>query len=155
MALPSSYIELQYLESTGTQYINTNIVIPGTLTQVKGKVCKISTNGTWDCVFGARNSGANTLYLGANSSNKLYYGCGANNGDNLTAFSIGTIYEFILTKTNIQFGTWTNTHSNAFTGCDRVMWIFHGNNFDSRFKGRIYYLKPWNYIVISYCCNLL
>ena len=139
--LPNTFWQLEYIQASGSQYINTGITINNNFSSVRGKVVKTGTNGSWDCLFGARNSGTNQLYLGANSSNKLYYGCGGNNGDNLTNFTNNVEYEFVLTRTDIQFGTYTKTHSNAFTGCDRAMWIFHGNNFDSRFIGKLYYLE--------------
>lgn len=66
----NTYTELEYLESTGTQYINTRFV-PNQDTIIIGKIeCIVSNSTNW--AFGSRYSSANRAYGFAGSSGRYY-----------------------------------------------------------------------------------
>lgn len=58
-SLPSGYIELPYIESNGTQYINTNFK-PNQNTRIVMNFQIKTTASTWECIFGTRDSSDNT-----------------------------------------------------------------------------------------------
>ena len=70
------YTELEYLESTGTQYINTDIVPK--LEHTYHIKFAFTQTGNNQVVFGSRSTGTssdslNQIYLNANNSNAAYY----------------------------------------------------------------------------------
>ena len=70
-----NYTELEYLEGTGTQYINTEIKTKQSL-RVE---CTFSGNQISTLLFGGRkNTGKNSLVWGFNSVNYAYLGFGGN-----------------------------------------------------------------------------
>ena len=70
-ALPAGYTELEYIESTGTQYIDTGIV-PEAGTHAKIKYAYISTSG-WAYSFGDQETEGHYFALRLNNSGKLQF----------------------------------------------------------------------------------
>lgn len=80
VALPSGYTQLEYLQSTGTQYIDTGFK-PNQDTRVVCKtVCQVSSAANW--VYGARTS---------NSSNQYTF-LGASAGTYASGFATAAVY---------------------------------------------------------------
>lgn len=85
MSLPSGYKRLEYIQSTGTQYINTGVIIgPSNYNKMKFSVTaeKIGpgsgTNTTPWMLDGASASNYSFFYIGVNNGNgSVYYGCGS------------------------------------------------------------------------------
>lgn len=55
MKLPSGYTQLEYIESTGTQYINTGLSLPKGF-RIKGKLMATSLPSTGNAIFGAEDT---------------------------------------------------------------------------------------------------
>ena len=69
--LPSEYIELSYIESTGTQYIDTGFK-PNHNTRV---TCCFSTSASNTSIFGAQSArGTTSISFGGNTVSFGYYG---------------------------------------------------------------------------------
>lgn len=70
--LPAGYTELSYIESSGTQYVDTGFT-PNENTRVTADFQAVSFSGTFNAVFGERNSsGANGIMLYAQNSTNQY-----------------------------------------------------------------------------------
>ena len=83
--LPSGYTELEYIESTGTQYVDTGFV-PNQDTRVVATFETENCNSNWRCVFGARTTTGNAQSLG-----------------------------FYLSNTNVFSGFYGNSNNKSFT----------------------------------------
>lgn len=59
--LPAGYTELEYIESTGTQYIDTGFK-PNNNTRVVMDVSELTTSTQDECLFGSRQASGNTDY---------------------------------------------------------------------------------------------
>lgn len=77
MKLPSGYHELEYIQSTGTQYIDTGFK-PNQDTRViiDSEVLSTTTDGT--CIFGARVSYNNTAFSSWSTTTQIYTDYGSN-----------------------------------------------------------------------------
>jgi hypothetical protein len=79
MALPQGYTQVEYIESTGTQYIDTGFK-PNQDTRVvcKVNVMSVPSRNAW--IFGARNANATArfevIWISSASEYRLYYGSG-------------------------------------------------------------------------------
>lgn len=74
--LPTGYTELEYIESSGTQYINTGVVLGQDYTNTNIKLeydALINSGAKWQ-VCGTL--GTDGIYIGVNSSDIIYYGTG-------------------------------------------------------------------------------
>lgn len=74
--LPTGYTELEYIESSGTQYINTGVVLGQDYTNTNIKLeydALINSGANWQ-VCGTL--GTDGIYIGVNSSDIIYYGTG-------------------------------------------------------------------------------
>ena len=84
MALPSGYVKLEYIESTGTQYIDTGVrVMPENYQQLKMSVTceKIGKgSGASDWLVDGSNIANAYFYMGVYNG-KYYYGCGTTDHD--------------------------------------------------------------------------
>lgn len=92
--LPSGYTEVEYIESTGTQYINTG-VIPASTIGVKIKASLTSENNTDKVLFGSRATSGNTRFWvdfdGSNNNHAIVYGFGSY--ASIGYYSVNAIYE--------------------------------------------------------------
>ena len=143
-----SYKKLEYIESTGTQYIDSEFV-PTSNTKVVFKFSeKGSTNGVW---FGAYpNTGeweirSFGLYQNHVPSQQFWMHYCSNTSSSLSQI----IYESVITLS--KDGLYMNdtklcsTNNNTFTS-DNTMYIFsgHGNSTNNQpMAGRIHYFKIW------------
>lgn len=113
--LPVGYTEVEYLESTGTQYIDTGYIPKPTATYKSTfQLTNITTtSGAWFCVFGSVESG-NTIFTelflprasGAGNVNQVL--AANHNSSNSTyirkdyAWAINTPYDFEMTTTDVS-----------------------------------------------------
>lgn len=67
VGLPSGYTELTYIESTGTQYIDTEFK-PTANTKVEVDIDFLSANTTYNCVFGVGQTSSNQFVVYRNGS---------------------------------------------------------------------------------------
>ena len=68
--LPEGYTQLNYIESTGTQYIDTG-VIPTVNTKIEVDIDFLSANTTFNCVFGVGQTTTNQFVVYRNGSNMV------------------------------------------------------------------------------------
>lgn len=79
MGLPNGYTEVQYIESTGTQWINTGFK-PNQNTRVKMDCNVIGFNSSDAFLFGARIAAGNTaFYVAADDDNAKWWTCFGSN----------------------------------------------------------------------------
>lgn len=84
MGLPNGYTEVQYIESTGTQWINTGFK-PNQNTRVKMDCNVIGFNSSDAFLFGARIASGNTAFcLAADDENTRWFALYGNNVQNPT-----------------------------------------------------------------------
>jgi len=93
--LPSAYTQVEYLESTGTQYINTDYKHNTTITEFKFDASITSFPNAYHTFFGSRttHNGSDAYYLGVHSDGHTYACIGENKKDPLGAtLSLNTRY---------------------------------------------------------------
>lgn len=147
--LPDGYTRVEYIESTGTQYIDTNF-IPNQDTRIKVKIMTKDISGvTNKTVFGSRespNSKNYSLTMGNGSQNSWWTGYGTSNiGTNSYALR-DTLYEIEKNKnvTILNGSVLATNQSQTFT-CSSNLYLFcmdqRGPTFYSNIE--LYYCKIW------------
>ena len=128
--------EVEYLESTGTQYINTGIYpADGLSFDLKAALMTGSSASTW-AFFGGRNrmGGSDGQCSWWNTTGFYFYGWGNNNdsGGRVTRnFTVGTQYAFHIDKTGITIDETrqtTFTQQTAPTETNYPIYLFNSNN---------------------------
>jgi hypothetical protein len=158
--LPDGYTRLEYIESTGTQYIDTGVTSSNVLqikVTTKYRVNEISSKNFY--VFGSLDRNAGVIkYSAFGSLISKYEGIDYNNNYAFTAsmtqldrveISVNTDYEYEIKYENqissVKINNITKTYSNdnATKSIPLSMYMFKGNdtNITSGLNGRIYYLK--------------
>ena len=145
--LPQGYTEVEYLESTGTQYIDTEVV--GNLNThiyIKFKVLRYDSNG-YSSICGNYNSANNsiTLYVGQNNANyvirfgsynRQYFPIGETNKDYIIEYNKNII--------TINEETYNVGANNTFS-TNGSLYIFgrnvNGSLGTGALIGRIYYFR--------------
>lgn len=143
----AAYTELEYIESTGTQWIETGVVFtPGTKSQLKFTASAV----TGDALYGFGTINDNTDYRFFNYRNRFYFDVPGPGQEGARIYggslSLNTIYEIELGNFYIKnLATGTNIVSSStqnFTNTSNTlkMWYKDGNIS----KGKLYYLKIWS-----------
>ena len=145
------YQEVEYLESTGTQYIDTGY-FPNSNTKVEIKFMGLDNNPTGALpLFGSRTSAETksfTVFYTTGSIGRIDYG--VYSGSNPTIkFNNNTIHTFIKDKEkNYLDGVYKNSSDSADFSCDYSMYINNVNTSDSSFSklfsSRLYYTKIYD-----------
>ncbi|MBR2766614.1 InlB B-repeat-containing protein [Candidatus Saccharibacteria bacterium] len=137
--LPNEYQEVEYIESTGSQYINTG-VLTSDATGIYARV--LSTDVSNDLVyFGSRKGSADTRFWIANKSRQIYYGWNTN------TFRPGTIYTTDINRISLNYlndrrAMYNNeVVKNIDTTLDASnnlpIFIFAGNTGSASYKSKI------------------
>ncbi|MDW2995938.1 MAG: hypothetical protein R8M71_03185 [Alphaproteobacteria bacterium] len=137
-----------YLESAGTQHINTGI-IPTQNTRVVAMI-EITSNNGYNWIFGVINRntlGKQSCYGLAINGEKYYSEISGNNKNYGGILPHNITHEFDFTVTTLKNAY--NTYSTGATNLAQTetqMYLFANNNstgsiYDQRFIGRIYYFK--------------
>ena len=155
--IPSEYTEVEYIESTGTQYINTNI-IPTNTTGVEAKIT-ICTNNNKDNVFmGCRemSSGENRYWIDVDwtGSKAIIFGFNNNTSTNerysLNGSDVGKTFIISMNYMNDRTGkingiTYdTSISSKTLSSMSKPIYIFAGNrsgNAAYYYSGKLYNFK--------------
>lgn len=155
-----NYTELEYLEGTGTQYINTEIKTKQSL-RVE---CTFSGNQISTLLFGGRkNTGENSLVWGFNSVNYAYLGFGGNTQrNNVTVNTVDNNKHTIIMSNDLYTideidqvlsnrGTFTEFYN---------IYLFTWNNANSAdkryFKGKVYDFRIYdNDVLIQHLVPVL
>ena len=102
-AIPAEYTELQYIESTGTQWINTDF-IPDSNTRIKTKLkFNSDTNGRGSCFgssLGGNNSGMECFMWG---NGTLFFCCYGTSCDNAVWANMNDIIEIDWNKNVLSY----------------------------------------------------
>lgn len=96
-----NYQRLSYIQSTGEQYIITDIIPNNTM----GVYAKLSSQNTAnDVIFlGSRGTENSRFYIGNYETNKLYYGWNTyTSSANMPAFELNTVYEVKMNYLNTR-----------------------------------------------------
>lgn len=137
-----------YLEGTGTQYINTEI-IPTQNTRIVAKI-EVLNQGSYNWIFGVINKaalGKESCYGVAISGSRFYSEISGTNKTYGNALTYGTPYEFDFTVTEITTPSGTfETGATTLAQTETQMYMFANNagggtTYDQGFIGRIYYFK--------------
>lgn len=68
--LPEGYTQLEYIEGTGTQYVDTKF-IPTPNTKVEIDIDFLAANNTYNCVFGVSQTGSDQFVVYRNGTNMV------------------------------------------------------------------------------------
>ena len=124
MSLPSGYTRLRYIQSSGTQYINTEF-IPNQDTRVVCDFQMTVTTGGWP-IFGSRYSGSKQTYtFGSTSTNNCWV-----SGYNASGINSGVVEDAkrhtVDKNKNICYldGTAIATSAYAAFTCPSSLWLF-------------------------------
>ena len=163
----SGYTAIEYIQSTGTQYINTNYYHNTATTRYEFTIMPISYPNTYHAIFGARvtHNGTEAYYLGATSSGSSYGCIGGNKMDPIGfTLSLNTRYTITATPSSgwtVNGTSYSQPYSSSVNSSDPC-YIFGGNfsgNFSEAFYGRVYSFKIYegNTLVKNYipCLNSL
>lgn len=155
--IPSEYTEVEYIESTGTQYINTNI-IPTDTTGVEAKIT-ICNDNNWDNVFiGCRETGTgeNRYWIDVDwtGTDTIIFGFNGNTPTNdryfLKGSDVGKSFIISMNYMNDRTGkingiTYDTTiSSKTLVSMSKPMYIFAGNRSGYaayQYSGKLYNLK--------------
>lgn len=146
-ALPVGWSALSYIESTGTQYIDTGFV-PNQDTRVEMKLlCRVSS-GTTNWAFGARTSSSSNRFTFAGSTNGYYSSSYATNAGNIDK-SYNTVDVFVLDKNrNITYINGKEVSNVTYTSfsapCNLTLFAVNTNGSVSKGKIRIYHCKIYD-----------
>lgn len=146
LILPSTYTQLDYLQSTGTQYIDTGFK-PNNNTSIEMEIYNSSTT---DCFFyGARENvqvnAFSVVYLNSTSSVRFDYG----NSQVLMSGTYNTTFTINQDKTKNYINNVSASDSTANTfSCPVNLYLgtvnLNGTASTSMLKGYIYYAKIWD-----------
>ena len=141
ISVPSGYTELEYIKSTGTQYIDTGIAKTSLIFDIKTRVSYANTTGRY--LFGT--SGSSPNYCGRHGSGK---------------FELNNNYSTLVSRSNVvydlhYYGTGTKTYfeisapdgdtdmlsAGAGATGERVYSILSNGGLSNAIKGNIYYYE--------------
>lgn len=144
--VPEGYQRLEYIESTGTQYIDTGFK-PNQDTRVVCKtVCEVSSTANW--VFGARTSNASNQFTFLGASAGTYASGFATAAVNFPA-SLNTTNPIVVDKnktvTNINGGNAvTNTTATFTAPVNLALFAVNTNGTISYGKVKLYYVQIYD-----------
>ena len=153
--VPEGYTQVAYLQSSGSQYINTGIV-PNDVTAIDIVFELLATPAQWSCLFGSQgnySSGANTL--GATWTNSRFnfrWGSGSNQIGASSATALNTRYHYYGTdevKFDVDDALQGSTSKGA-TNSDLNLYLFCNN---IRGQGARQYVQAKIYSCTIYGAN--
>lgn len=144
--LPAGYTELEYLQSTGTQYINTGLA-PSNLTRVTADFMVDSWGSGTTFLFGAQTSNSQRYCLGFSSSGTMRNDYGAQY-TSVDIISTGVKYTVDKNKNVFTYSgsdaTWTQTTETFENMLYMRLFARDYSSSPGYLKGRIYNLKVYN-----------
>ena len=126
--LPAGYTELEYIESTGTQYIDTGFKPNGNTRVVMD--CVMLTGVAYACPFGARHYSSkttNAFWMFFVNNNTLRSDYNTSENQNFSV-SVGTRLSIDKNKGTTTINGTTKSYSNATFQCDYNLLLFAANN---------------------------
>lgn len=144
----SAYIPLNYIQTTGTQYIDTGVGSNVNNITIKTKVNFIGTVGGYDSFLWSSNDGDSTglgdLYGDSKYSRFTYYY--GSSSSNFGTFSYGVDYEIESIQTTDKIDTVINGTSYTLTrsasaGSNNITLFKRGSVNSFYFYGKLYYMQ--------------
>lgn len=143
--LPSEYQEVEYIETNGTQYIDTNYYLASENISVQTKIFVKEMLNSEQVIISNQNDNNQHFILGVNKENNNYHIFNDNmkiDTDISYIIDINTKYDnknkfktFIVNnKKNIK------EYNSKITNSNSTLKLFKGNDNENLFNGRIYYL---------------
>lgn len=150
--IPNEYQEIDYIESTGTQYINTGYyATANTRIELEAMVTDNSNANSWTQITGTKRyyHDSNSFQIAYNTNTEylaIDYGTNGTTFENNANFiSKNTKFKVIIENNNHKINNNTGTNNGEFSGTvNYPIWIFSTNNYgnpENPFKGRIYSYK--------------
>lgn len=149
MSLPYDK-ELYYIESTGTQYIDTNYILSNNQNNRLYIECaSTNNNGAYKWIFGSKGGTKQSVFAFANSNGSLYTEI---KGSNWTSsdykFALDSKNVIELDSTSITFNGSPYSHGGSFVYSGVSITIFGCKTstglYDNKFIGRIYAAKIYD-----------
>lgn len=139
---PETYQKIEYLESSGTQYINTGLHLSGENVEIEGNFYLInysSSYAAWFRQYSAEGKESFRIIRANTNNNSLYYVCGAN-ASNSSAFAIqglDNLYNFKLLFNSLTINGQTLSYSPSIgVGDSSKLYVFYSGT-----SGRFYSFK--------------
>lgn len=151
--LPSTYQEVEYIQSSGTQHIDT-LHQHTANTKFEIKFNYQTQSWTWNMICGSRSSynTSDCMNLYLHNSNYIAYGVWWKYSDNFYSSSIDTDYVISLSKTNITINWSSTSLSTSLTNYSYNDWIFWVNTNNSqveqKVKMKLYYFKIYEWTTL-------
>lgn len=140
--IPNGYKQIEYLESSGTQRIDTNIV-GGKNTAIEIKFYVSSIGSSYEGIFGSRVASNNTNSISLFTQNTSNVNQRFGSQVLATQIKINTLYTIYLDKTKITINdTTTNWNQTADFTTPGTLTLFGIDSF-TKSKCKIYYTKIW------------
>ena len=135
--------QIEFLQSSGTQYINTGIVL-NDANYIIDAVFSISTstNRTYAALFTNRENNKDTYGFAINGTNTFINPCNNPNNGISVRYSYETIYSLKLQRGKVVLNgnTYTNTtYKNSYT--QNSLWIFRQRFNNTCLSGKLYSLS--------------
>ena len=151
--LPSEYQEVEYIGTTGTQYITTSIT-PNTNTQVEVKI-EVTTTAMDKTIFGTNRW--STYYHLTPYSNTWYYWL---NGSESHAWTysnvVWTQYEVVYNNSNSQLSiNWTEVWSTSWTTSTNPLEIAKRASDNTKWVFKYFYFNVYNKSTSEYLLKLV
>ena len=150
--LPDGFTELQYIESTGTQYIDTGIST-GTNIELKYKfkMTIAPANNGYASVLACRTSANSNSISQGLQSNKFFFGFGNNSEASQSMTVLNKDITVIQNKNQITINNEPYNYQNGYTTTftdTSMLYLFARNNIGmgaaNFFTGRVYYAQIYN-----------
>ena len=134
-------IPLEYIQSTGTQYINTEVPASWSNLRISADFVNTRFNGNWDYFIGAGTSDQNAVGIRNENGSNLKV---VNNGDNTSMpNTIGTRYkkDFVYNQIVNTGSSYTMTSTSVSYNKNLYLFACNGNSVYGKFNAKIYSLK--------------
>ena len=145
--LPSTYQEVEYIESSGTQWIDTWVTATqNTISQIK----VMNTTVTGDCIYWFAGNDDDADYRIFNYQRKIYWDFETSRliwGSN--SFTTNTVYEFEIWNNYVK-NVWASTNLvtwtaiSSYTSAGTITLNHHSGSLNNS-NNRWYYVKIWNW----------
>ena len=142
--LPEGVIPVQFIQSTGSQWINTGTVLSNNQNNKLIITCKSTdNNGNYKWIMGCKGGNKQSVFAFANSSGSLYTEIsGTNWTSNDYKFIADTVNTIELNSTSIIFNGSSYTHGGSFVSSGNEIAIFACKQseglYDNKFIGKVY-----------------
>lgn len=137
----ASYTELEYIQSTGTQYINMGVLASWSNMRMSIDFINTQFKGNWDYFIGAGTSYQNAVGIRNENGSNLKV---VNNGDNASmSNSIGTRYkkDFVYNQIVNTGSSYTMTSTSVSYNKNLYLFACNGNSVYGISAFRLYSLK--------------